>query len=201
VRKPVVTVLSVRGWFAALSVTALCVGALAGGSARADEPVSSSPQPFKKTAPSMPFRCDGTDEAFFEEMKAAGTVGYGETWDASICDEGVEIYAEGATSRWKAFRKRATWKRDAEEQALALVLPLVGFGSIAAVLLGAAAVAAATRLRRVPTLTAACPACASGLPISVENGRLQHLFCPMCGAPCSVHIEGKGDEMVAEARA
>ena len=157
-------------------------------------------EPYVKTAPARAFRCDGTDEAFFEELKNAGAVGYGETWDETICDEGVEIYAEGASSRWKAWRRKPSLQRNAEEQALALVLPLVGFGSIAAVLLGAAAVAAAGRLRRQTVLTAACPACASELPIRADAGRTQHLFCPMCGAPCSVHIEGKGADMRAEAR-
>lgn len=157
--------------------------------------------PYTKRAPSLSFRCDGTDPFFFEELEQAGSVGYGETWDETICDDGVEVYADGATSRWKAWRRKPSLKRSAEDQALALVLPLVAFGSVTAVLLGAAAVAAATRLRRSPSLTAACPACANELPISVDAGRTQHMFCPMCGAPCSVDVVGKGASMRAEARA
>ena len=45
------------------------------------------------------------------------------------------------------------------------------------------------------------PACAGELPISGENGATQHLFCPMCGAPCTVVVTGKGQQMRAEARA
>jgi hypothetical protein len=147
------------------------------------------------------FKCDGTDPFFFEELNNAGRLGYGETWDEHICDEGAEVYGEGATSRWKAFKPRPRARATDEEQALALVLPLVSIGGLFAVGLAAAALAFAQRLRRQPVLTAGCPACDAELPVSLESGRTQHMFCPMCGAPCTVDIEGKGKTATARAHA
>jgi hypothetical protein len=188
---------------------ALLAAALLSAGARADEaaPAAASLTPPAHAAPDLSasdpqaFRCDGTDEAFFAEMKQAGRVGYGETWDEHVCDQGVEVYGEGANSRWSAWKKRTRPRATEEDQALALVLPLVSFGGLGAVALAAAALAFAQRMRRLPVLNVACPSCDAELPVAQEQGKLQHMFCPMCGAPCSVHIEGKGKTASARARA
>jgi hypothetical protein len=146
------------------------------------------------------FRCDGTDPFFFDELQRAQAdrVGYGETWDERTCDEGAEIYAEGSTSQWRALKRKKIRATD-EEQALALVLPMVSFGGLAAVALAAAVLALAARLRRVSVLQAPCPACGAELPVEARE-HTEHMFCPMCGAPCIVEVRGKGAHTTAIAR-
>lgn len=157
--------------------------------------------PRTNDPPRSAFRCDGTDPFFFAELDRAQAdmVGYGETWDERICDEGAEIYAEGSTSKWRAFKRKRIRATD-DEQALALVLPMVSFGGLAAVALAAAALALAARLRRIVVLQAPCPACEAELPIE-SHEHTEHMFCPMCGAPCIVEVQGKGKLATATARA
>lgn len=144
-------------------------------------------------------RCDGTDPFFFEELKNAGTLGYGETWDETLCDEGFEIYGEGATSKWRAFKQKRPYKNP-EDQMLALVMPLVAMGGLAAVLLGASALAFASRMRKRIVLNVPCPACDTELPIPVDDESARKLFCPACGAACQIDVEGKGKSATARAR-
>lgn len=166
-----------------------------------------APEPFVKTAPpshaaSSGFRCDGTDPFFFEELEKAGTLGYGETWDETLCNEGVELYAEGVTGRWKAFRQpRRPPRPSDEDQMLALVMPMFAIGGLAAVFLAAAAVAAVSRLKKRVVLDVPCPACAAPLPIPVDDESAHRLFCPMCGVACAVDVEGRGSGATARARA
>lgn len=164
--------------------------ALFGGAARADEPVRSQDG----------FRCDGTDPLFFEEMKKAGTLGYGETWDETICDEGLAIYGEGATSRWSAFKQKRPYRASGEKQMLALVMPMIAVGGVAAVLLGASALAFASRLKKRVILDVACPACDAELPVAADDKSGHQLFCPVCGAGCAIDVQGKGKHATARAR-
>lgn len=147
------------------------------------------------------FRCDGTDPYFFEELQKAGRVGYGETWDETLCNEGVEVYADGATSRWRALRTpKGAQKTSNQDQMLALVMPAVAVGGMGAVFLAAAALAASARLRRRVVLEVPCPSCSASLPIAVDDVSAHHLFCPMCGAACAVDVRGRGKEASAVAR-
>jgi hypothetical protein len=145
------------------------------------------------------FRCDGTDPQFFEELKNAGTLGYGETWDETICDEGLEVYGEGANSRWRAFKQKRPYKNP-ENQMLALVMPMFAMGGLAAVLLGASALAFAARMKKRVVLAVPCPACDTVLPIPLDDESARSLFCPACGAACAVDVEGKGKTATARAR-
>src|SRR5438128_2053486 len=79
------------------------VGVGAAGRALADD-VPPATRPAVNAADPAAFHCDGTDFSFFDEMQKNGALGYGETWDEHICDEGSEVYAEGADARWKALR-------------------------------------------------------------------------------------------------
>lgn len=144
-------------------------------------------------------RCDGTDPFFFEEMKNAGTLGYGETWDETICDQGLAVYGEGATSRWQAFKQKRPYKNP-EDQMLALVMPMFAMGGIAAVFLAASGLAFASRLRKRIVLEVACPACETGLPIPLDDKSARNLFCPACGAACAIDVVGKGKQATATAR-
>lgn len=148
-------------------------------------------------SPRRGFRCDGTDGFFFAEMEKAGTVGYGETWDSRICDEGVAVYAEGATSKWAAF-KRPRRPATKDEQALALVLPITVGGGLALIFGTAAALSLAGRLKRRLVLEAPCPSCSAPLPVEAGESGTQ-LFCPMCGAACAITIQGRGKTAHAHA--
>ena len=136
-------------------------------------------------------RCDGTDPQLFEEMQKNGTLGYGETWDEHTCDQGVDTFAEGADARWAKMRTPRKHVVSAEDQMLALIMPMAAVGGLGAIFLGAAAVAAVTRMRRRIVLEVACPSCEAPLPIAVDD-KSHELFCPMCGAACRVEVTGKG---------
>lgn len=159
-------------------------------------------EPTPAAAPSggagaRPFRCDGTDPFFFAEMDGAGKVGYGETWDSRVCDEGVAVYAEGATSRWAAFKRPRRPATD-DEQALALVLPITVGGGLALIFGVAGVLSLVNRLRRRVVLEAPCPSCSAALPVEASEGGTQ-LFCPMCGAACAIVIQGRGKTAHAHA--
>ena len=166
-----------------LAVVLFATASLFGGEARAQEG----------------FRCDATDPFFFEELNKAGTLGYGETWDETLCDEGLAVYGEGATSRWQAFKQKRPYKNP-EKQMLALVMPMVAFGGVAAVLLGASALAFATRMKKRVVLDVSCPACDAALPIVADDVSTHQLFCPVCGAGCAIDVQGKGKQATARAR-
>jgi len=53
------------------------------------------------------FRCDGTNQAFFEEVNAAGWTGFGETWDwytYCVTPDSRDVFMSGATRRWRKMR-------------------------------------------------------------------------------------------------
>ena len=196
-----------RAFLAALGLLTVLVGAPV---ARADQvpaaPAGGGAEAARTAAPSEThrgpgagargFRCDGTDAYFFTEMDKAGTVGFGETWDARICDEGVAVYAEGATSKWAPFHRRRPVTKD--EQALALVLPVTVGGGLVLIFGTAAALSLAGRLRKRVVLEAPCPSCSALLPIEAGESDTQ-LFCPMCGAACAITIQGRGKTAHAHA--
>lgn len=162
-------------------------------------PVSAEAGPQAPGAPAAPartFRCDGTDGYFFDELNKAGTVGYGETWDATICSEGAAVYAEGDRRHRELRRTRRPVSAD--EQALAMVVPLSVGGGLAAIVGAAALLGAFTRLRRRIVLEAPCPHCSAPLPVEAGEGDTQ-LFCPMCGVACAIVVQGRGRAATARA--
>ena len=136
--------------------------------------------------------CDGTDPFLFDEMQKNGLVGYGETWDEHTCDDGAEVYSEGATSRWRALRTKRVPHVSPEDQMLALIMPMVVIGGLGAIFLGAAALAALMRLRKRVVLSVPCPACDAELSVVVDDPNTHSQFCALCGAPCSVSVRGTG---------
>lgn len=183
-------VAAVVGLFAAVTIAG-----------RASAEPAADPAPASVAPAGSGFRCDGTDPFFFEELEKAGDLGYGETWDETLCDEGVEMYAEGTTSRWQAFRApRRPPRVSDEDQMLALVMPMFAVGGIGAIFLAAAALAAASRLKKRVVLEVACPSCDAPLPIPVDDESAHKLFCPLCGAACAVDVTGKGKNATARAR-
>ncbi len=178
-------------------------GAWAGETAKSARPVADQ-RPEGAAAPDkaapagasdpVDIRCDGTNAAFFEELDEAQQhkVGYGETWDEHVCDQGVAVYAPGADGRWKDMRTPRSLHVSDEDQMLALVMPMAAVGGLGAIFLGAAALAAVSRLKRRVILEVPCPSCEAPLPIPVDDKSGHQMFCPMCGAACSVAVTGKG---------
>jgi hypothetical protein len=144
-------------------------------------------------------RCDGTDAFFFAEMNAS-MVGYGETWDETLCDEGLAIYGEGASSRWPAWRRARTYKKSAEDQMLALVMPMFAIGGTGAVFLGASLVAFASRRKKRVVFAVPCPSCAAELAVALDDETARQLFCPACGVACGIDVRGAGASAIASAR-
>jgi hypothetical protein len=161
------------------------------------------------------FSCDGTDPELLEEVDEAfrSGVGYGETWDESICDEGLlSVYAEGVTSRWPAWRRPkkpapppleakpqtppigpdfADGEKRLNDQFFALFLPVFGAGAFGFAVLIAAVIGLFLRLRKSVVVDVACPGCKMPIPFVV--GESLHLFCPGCGAASRVdlHVDNK----------
>ncbi|MBI1947051.1 MAG: hypothetical protein HYS27_15245 [Deltaproteobacteria bacterium] len=152
--------------------------------------------PDAPSAAPRPFRCDGTDGFFFDELQRAGKVGYGETWDATLCDEGAAVYAEGDARLRSVRRTRRPATKD--EQALAMVVPLTVGGGLTFIVGAAAVLGWLGRLRRRVVLEAPCPSCGAALPVEAGEGGTQ-LFCPMCGAACAIVIQGRGRNASAHA--
>jgi hypothetical protein len=131
------------------------------------------------------FRCDGTDPYLFEEMREAGWVGYGETWDFFTCTEGgQDIYTAAASKRFKDLRLQRPRKKlglDIDVEFYTSVVPTVAFGSLAMVVLVAGLIAAIQIRRRKPPALVNCPSCTLQVPIPVDDPKQTHLFCPGCG--------------------
>jgi hypothetical protein len=170
-------------------------------------PALAAEAPASTNAPTAPterasLHCDGTNEELFNSLHKgeADRVGYGETWDEHVCDEGTDTYAAGATSRWAALRSPRHFQATPEDQFLALVGPVVVLGGIGVMLFGAFMVALVGRLRRAAVISVACPACAAELPITVDKSGEQGMFCPMCGAGCTVRVYGRGKTATASAQ-
>jgi hypothetical protein len=144
--------------------------------------------PLVDAAPDAPsafadegFRCPGDDPFFFEEMRSAGWVGYGETWDLTICDQGVPVYAEGATTAWPDFRLRRPARPPIDEKDIlfyATILPYALFGGLAFVFGAAWLIALVQGRKRTPFAMVACGACGVRVPITARE---VGVFCPSCG--------------------
>jgi len=139
-------------------------------------------------------RCPGDNAAYFEEIQANGWVGFGETWDFDVCDEGFEIYAEGANSRWRAMRpvlankKPQTLGLDAEDILFySTALPYGAFGTLGLVFVIAWIASLLSRRRQAPTVVVTCTGCQRGVPVRPEEGGV---FCPACGTVALVGLTG-----------
>ncbi|MFZ9889002.1 MAG: hypothetical protein ACO3JL_16015 [Myxococcota bacterium] len=154
-------------------------------------PTFASPNDASPEVSLPAFHCDGTDPALFQEMREAGYVGYGETWDHDTCGQGATVYAAGAT-QWADMRPKwslaARPKIDAEFYAT--VFPTVAFGGMGALFAIAWLIAFLQRRRRVRVAHLACPACSVKMTVTLEDPSLRNQFCPACGTSCVVVGEG-----------
>lgn len=171
------------------------------------------------------YACDGTDEVLLEEINEAFRtgVGYGETWDGTICNQGLLVYGKGIRRIRTWEERRDAWlASEAEKEAAANVvgedglsarqrdelafkmdqrfmsmfIPIVGIGALAlCILLGAAGIVF-VRTRKQILVDVGCPRCRTVMPFIV--GESPQLFCPACGAACRVDIDlGGGTPQVA----
>lgn len=145
------------------------------------------------TTHAQSLRCPGDNAAYFEEVQANGWVGFGETWDFDVCDEGLEIYAEGANSRWRAMRpvlankKPSTLGLDADDILFySTALPYGAFGTLGLVFVIAWIASILSRRRQAPSVVVTCGGCGRGVPVRPEEGGV---FCPACG---TVALVGAG---------
>lgn len=170
--------------------------------------------------------CDGTDGELLAEVDEAFRtgIGYGETWDETICNDGLLIYGQGIRRFRTIEERRAAWEarqaaaeafanevgadgltnRQRDEMAhkvdqrfLAMLIPVVGLGMFAIAGLVAGAIIVFLRARKTMVLDVTCPSCTMVMPYVV--GEDSHLFCPACGTPCRVDIayEGKTPKVAA----
>lgn len=160
------------------------------------------------------YDCDGTDELLLKEIDAAfeSGIGFGETWDETVCEEGLlSVYAEGANGRWPDLRRKTPPKptlpqkpvlsiaeaRAAEDNFFALAMPIFGLGAVGFASVIAAVIGLFLRLRKVVRLDVPCPACRTELPFIV--GESANLFCPRCGGACRVDVKKQGATFSASA--
>lgn len=159
------------------------------GRAETVAPADADAAPVARSVSDEPFRCPGTNAAFFEEIKEAGWVGFGETWDFNTCGEGITIYGEGATKAWPAFRSQRPRPvlsvrpsgKPVNVQFYATVLPWVAFGTIGVVIGLAWLLSILTRRKRITLVDVPCPKCAAEIPVPLNDPDSKSLFCPACG--------------------
>lgn len=157
-----------------------------------------------------PFHCPGDDFMLFEEMKEAGLVGYGETWDFFTCSqEGVDVFPTDATRIWKKLRPRLAnprgfrWTdRTAEEEVefYSTVLPGVAFGSLLLIVLAAWGLAMIQTRKAHLVVNVACPHCKESVPVNIKGKHNQGMFCPSCGKSSMIVSPGRGGEKVTQVR-
>lgn len=174
----------------------------------------------KTLAEPWQYQCDGTDGELIAEIQQAfeSGIGYGETWDATVCNQGLMVLGDGvrppkpkptpeqlaalqASAQLKA--DEATAKLAAQEAAklspseqkrqdqyFAIFVPVFGFMAAMLAILLAAVIAVLLRLRKQVLVEVNCPACRTSIPFIV--GESVHLFCPACGGACRVSVEMHG---------
>ena len=138
-------------------------------------------------------RCPGDNPAYFDEIQENGWVGFGETWDFDVCDDGVAIYAEGANRRWRAMRPKlanrpampASPIDAADILFYSTALPYGAFGTLGLVFVIAWIVSLLQRKKQAPTVVVTCTGCHRGVPVRPEEGGV---FCPACGTVALVDI-------------
>jgi hypothetical protein len=170
-------------------------------------------------ADSWQFQCDGTDPLLLAELEQAfeSGIGYGETWDETVCNQGPMVLGDGvrlpktpeqiaAANEAKAAKAAAAAAEAArieaakpkltplqqkmEDQFFALFIPVFVFFAGGFAVLLAAVIAVLLRTRKQIVVDVSCPSCQMRIPFVV--GESPHLFCPSCGGACRVSVETTG---------
>ena len=176
------------------------------------------------------FQCDGSDPDLIAEIDAAfeSGIGYGETWDETICNQGLMVLGDGvrtteqvAAARARAEARReataaefraAAAKADAVEAAKPKLSPLQQkmedqffalFIPVFAFFGAAFAILLATVIvifmRTRKQIVVEVGCPTCKMSIPFVVGESPQLFCPACGGACRVSIEMQGKTPLAMA--
>lgn len=167
------------------------------------------------------FHCDGTDPWLLSELDEAmrSGVGYGETWDETVCNQGNLVLGEGvrpvkprrdpavaaATSPPPVSTPPPPPEKPAltplqqrmQDQYFAIFIPVFTLFSVGLAALVAAVIVFFLRRRKQVVVAVGCPSCRTEIPFVV--GEMPTLFCPACGNACRVDVDLAGGQAVAAA--
>jgi hypothetical protein len=169
------------------------------------------------------FHCDGTDPWLLAELDEAmrSGVGYGETWDETVCNQGNLVLGEGVRpvkpkpkidpasvavaapvappTPAAAPEKPALTplQQRMQDQYFAIFIPVFTLFALALSALIAAVVVFFLRRRQQVVVAVGCPSCRTQIPFVV--GEVPTLFCPACGNACRVDVDLAGDHAIAAA--
>jgi hypothetical protein len=164
------------------------------------------------------FACDGTDPFLLRELDEAMRtgVGYGETWDETVCNQGNLVLGEGvrpvkpkavvAPSPEPAVAAAPTTppppkltplQQKMQDQYFAIFIPVFGMLMTGFCVVVAAIAVFVMRRRKQIVVAVNCPSCRTGIPFVV--GESPHIFCPACGSACRVDVDVRGDQAMAAA--
>jgi hypothetical protein len=171
------------------------------------------------------FHCDGTDPWLLAELDEAmrSGVGYGETWDETVCNQGNLVLGEGVrpvkpkrdpaapvatptptptptTTTTPAAAAKPTLtplQQRMQDQYFAIFIPVFTLFIVAVAALLAAIVVFFLRRRKQVVVAVGCPSCRTEIPFVV--GEVPTLFCPACGNACRVDIDMTGGRAMAAA--
>lgn len=176
------------------------------------------------------FQCDGSDPELIAEIDAAfeSGIGYGETWDESVCNQGLMVLGDGvrtpeqlAAAKAKAEARReavaasfreAAAKADAIEAAKPKLSPLQKkmedqffalfipvFAFFGAAFAVLLAAVIAIFMRTRKQIVVEVGCPTCKTSIPFVVGESPHLFCPACGGACRVSVEMQGKNALAMA--
>jgi hypothetical protein len=164
------------------------------------------------------FHCDGTDPWLLAELDEAMRtgVGYGETWDETVCNQGNLVLGEGfrpvkrkvveveqapapavVAPPTPEAPKLTPLQQRMQDQYFAIFIPVFTFFALSVSALIAAVVVFFLRRRAQIVVAVDCPSCRTGIPFVV--GEVPTLFCPACGNACRVDVDLSGNHAVAAA--
>jgi len=168
------------------------------------------------------FHCDGTDPWLLSELDEAMRtgIGYGETWDETVCNQGNLVLGEGvrpAKPRRDPAAAAASTPAPAatpaapvpekpvltplqqrmQDQYFAIFIPVFTLFSVGLAALVAAVIVFFLRRRKQVVVAVGCPSCRTEIPFVV--GEMPTLFCPACGNACRVDVDLAGGQAVAAA--
>ncbi len=140
--------------------------------------------------------CDGDDPFFMRELQDAPLLGLGETWDASLCDQGLRVKSNMTTGDLPDFGLMPKVilplpTSRFETRFYSSVVPVVSFGSLFVAVIIAAILYLLSRRKEPLAGQATCTACQAKYTLVRGDPLLRNQFCPACGGVLSIHLHQK----------